>query len=54
MGAEEVGEGCGGVEERREDGAEANREEGVEAGVGGLEDAVFSIGDGDGGGGWWW
>lgn len=48
-------EGCGAAEETREDGAAARRDDGVDAGVGGLEDAEFSIGDRGGGGGrWWW
>jgi hypothetical protein len=53
--AEDGVEGCGGVEEGRGKGAEARRELGVEAGVGGLEEpaAEFCIGD-DGGAWWWW
>jgi hypothetical protein len=46
-------EGCGGVGEAREECAEARRELGVEAGVGGLEEdpaAELCIGDGA----WWW
>jgi hypothetical protein len=56
VGANAVVEACDGVAECREEGApEASRELGVDAGVGGLEDApaaVFSIGDG-GGVKWW-
>lgn len=58
MGADAAVEACDGVAEGREEGApEASRELGVDAGVGGLEDApvaVFSIGDGGGVRWWWW
>jgi len=58
VGADAVAEACDGVAECREEGApEASLELGVDAGVGGLEDApaaVFSIGDGGGGVKWWW
>jgi hypothetical protein len=57
-GADAAADACGGVAAWREDGAEARRELGVDAGVGGFEDAPaaeFSIGDGVGGVGvrWW-
>jgi hypothetical protein len=47
-------EGCGGVEEGRGKGAEARRELGVEAGVGGLEEPAAEFCIGDGGAWWWW
>jgi hypothetical protein len=49
VGADAGADACVGVAEWREDGAEARRELGVDAGVGGFEDgpaAEFSIGDG--------
>jgi hypothetical protein len=42
-------EGCGGVDEARGECAEARRELGVEAGVGGFPAAELCIGDGC----WW-
>lgn len=43
-GADAGADACGGVAEWRGDGADARRELGVDAGVGGFEDAEFSIG----------
>jgi hypothetical protein len=58
-GADAAADACGGVAAWREDGADARRELGVDAGVGGFEDAPaaeFPIGGGGGGGvgvRWW-
>jgi hypothetical protein len=56
VGADAAVEACDGAAEGREVGApEARRELGVDAGVGGLEDAAaFCIGDGGGVKWWWW